>query len=251
MRVNVAVKTGPLAGKQIDLTPPFRLSVGRSEAADWAFPGDQFLSNRHFEIVWADHACMLRDLESANGTFLDGKRLAEARLARRCEVVAGQTTFVITPEVNVGAMLAAAQPLYAILDAARTPRILELLSVAQERFECLYNGESAVHLAACAPYLVELPARSRLLRKLVREGWGQSWGIFLVSQRPFEEIRKHFRRFLIVKDEAGAEYYFRFYDPRVLRVFLAACNAGESAELCGPIDRIWADDDAPVAGAAA
>jgi hypothetical protein len=249
MRVRVNVKDGPHAGKQAELTASARLSVGRSSAADWALPEDRFLSNRHFEIVFENGACVLRDLESANGTFLDGRRITEEKLTRDCTVVAGRTTFAIGVELNIAAMLAAAQPLYAILDAAHTPRILELLSAAKERFECLYNGQSAVHLASCAPYLVELPPRSRLLRKLVREGWGQNWGIYLVCGRPFEEVRKHFRQFLKIKDDAGSEYYFRFYDPRVARVFLATCNAEERVEFCGPVERMWADDAAPLAGA--
>jgi hypothetical protein len=250
MRIRVNVKDGPHAGKQAELTEPELLSVGRSAAADWAFPEDPFLSNRHFEIVFENGAWMVRDLESANGTFLDGRRIVEAKLTRDCAVVAGKTTFAIGVELNITAMLAGAQPLYAILDAAHTPRILELLSGAKERFECLYNGQSAVHLASCAPYLVELPPRSRLLRKLVREGWGQNWGIFLTCGLPFEEIRKHFRHFLKIKDESGAEYYFRYYDPRVLRVFLTNCNTEERAEFCGPVERMWADDPAPFAGVA-
>src|ERR1017187_770766 len=249
MRVKVNVKDGPHAGKQAELTAPARLSAGRGGAVDWAFPEDPFLSNRHFEIVFESGDWLLRDLESANGTFLDGRRITEAKLTRDCVVVAGKTTFAVGVDLNITAMLAGAQPLYAILDAARTPRVLELLSGAKERFECLYNGGSAVHLASFAPYLVELPPRSRLLRKLVREGWGQNWGIYLSCDRPFEEIRKHFRHFLMIKDEAGAEYYFRFYDPRVLRVFLANCNADEHAELCGPVARMWADDPTPLTGA--
>lgn len=250
MRLRVNVKDGPHAGKKAELTAPERLCVGRSGAADWAFPEDRFLSNRQFEIAFENGGWVLRDLESANGTFLDGQRIAEAKLTRDCAVVAGKTTFAIGIDLNITVMLAGAQPLYAILDAGHTPRVLEMLSGAKERFECLYNGESAVHLASCAPYLVELPERSRLLRKLVREGWGHNWGIFLVCDRPFEEIRKHFRQFLKIKDDAGTEYYFRFYDPRVLRVFLASCSAEERVELCGPVERMWADDPAPLAGVA-
>jgi len=242
MRITVKIKDGPQAGKQTELAPSARLRVGRGGASDWAIAEDGYLSNPHFEVVCEEGAWVLRDLDSANGTFLAGRRVTRMPVEGACEIVAGRTTFLLAPEVNVLAMLERSQPLFAILDAARTPRVLELLAGAVERFECLYSGESAVHLAACAPYLVELPRKSRLLRKLVREGWGQSWGVFFVCDRPFEEVRKHFRQFLKVRDESGAEYYFRFYDPRVVRVYLSACDAKERAEFYGPVSAIWADE---------
>src|SRR5581483_2740190 len=180
MRITVKIKDGPQAGKQTELAPSARLRVGRGGASDWAIAEDGYLSNPHFEVVCEEGAWVLRDLDSANGTFLAGRRVTRMPVEGACEIVAGRTTFLLAPEVNVLAMLERSQPLFAILDAARTPRVLELLAGAVERFECLYSGESAVHLAACAPYLVELPRKSRLLRKLVREGWGQSWGVFFV-----------------------------------------------------------------------
>jgi hypothetical protein len=42
---------------------------------------------------------------------------------------------------------------------------------------------------------------------------------------------------LTVKDEDDRLLYFRFYDPRVLRVFIPTCTPEESADLFGPISR--------------
>ena len=36
---------------------------------------------------------------------------------------------------------------------------------------------------------------------------------------PVDELRRHLRRFLLVKDESGRQLYFRYYDPRVLRLY--------------------------------
>src|SRR5262249_39807517 len=109
------------------------------------------------------------------------------------------------------------EPLFAILDAARDPRILALLVNSKEERPSLYEGAQGDRLAAVAAYLVQLPSASRFLDTLVQEGWGKSWGIYLTCNQPFKEVRKHFRRFLLVKTEEGKELYFRFYDPRVLR----------------------------------
>jgi len=38
-----------------------------------------------------------------------------------------------------------------------------------------------------------------------------------------------------VQTEDGRELYFRFYDPRVLRIFLPTCNAEEAATFFGPV----------------
>ena len=42
-------------------------------------------------------------------------------------------------------------------------------------------------------------------------------------------MRRHFRRFLTVETEAGEALSFRFYDPRVLRPFLASATEDEGA----------------------
>ncbi len=126
-------------------------------------------------------------------------------------------------------------PLYAIMDAARDDRILELLRQSVERYQSLYEGVQGEPMATVAPYLVG-PFRqdSRLLERLVMEGWGKRWGIFLTSRESFREVRRHFRRFLMVElEESGERVYFRFYDPWVLGVFLPACSERQRGEFCG------------------
>jgi hypothetical protein len=125
--------------------------------------------------------------------------------------------------------------LYAILDAARDPLVLALLLEVEEEHQSLYEGPEGDKLAAAAPYLDALPAGSPLRQTLVREGWGKSWGIYLTCPLPFKEVRRHLRHFLLVETEAGKEVYFRFYDPRVLRVYLPTCNAGKLSHLFGEI----------------
>ncbi len=135
-------------------------------------------------------------------------------------------------------------PLYAILDAARDPMVHLRIIECPEQKQSLYEGPQAVELGFVAPYLITLPRESPFLEGLVREGWGESWGVFLTSDEPFDAVRKHLRRFLTVELEGGKAVLFRFYDPRVLSVFLPTCTPGERAEFFGPIRRYLMESEA-------
>ncbi|MEZ4302132.1 MAG: DUF4123 domain-containing protein [Polyangiaceae bacterium] len=135
-------------------------------------------------------------------------------------------------------------PLFAVLDAARDPRVLELLRESVEPHHLLFEGTQGEALAEQAPYLVELPPETRLLDKLVLEGWGKRWGIYLTSPRPLRDVRRHLRRFLMVQDEAtGERLYFRFFDPRVLEGFLAESNLRQREQLFSDITAFFAEGD--------
>ena len=41
--------------------------------------------------------------------------------------------------------------------------------------------------------------------------------------------------FFVVNDDKGQEYFFRYYDPRVLRAFLSVCRAEEINAFFGPV----------------
>ena len=125
---------------------------------------------------------------------------------------------------------------FAILDGASIPNLLDKLYVADRpEFECLYTGEIAPDLAEAAPYLVRLERGAEFTEWVLGEGWGQHWGVFAISSGDFRALRHHLRHFLIAHDVKGKSYYFRFYDPRVLRTYLPACNPGELASFFGPV----------------
>lgn len=133
--------------------------------------------------------------------------------------------------------------LHAILDAARDPRVLELLTCSIDQARSLYEGPRAESFAEIAPYLVRFTPDSPLLEKLVMEGWGERWGIYLTSIQSYKELRRHFRRFLKVEDaDTGEELYFRFYDPDVLRVFLPSCLPRQAAEIWSDVDSFLFED---------
>jgi len=125
---------------------------------------------------------------------------------------------------------------YAVLDGASIPDLLQALCDHRPEHCCLYRGELEPDLAETAPYLVRLDADSRFTDWLLKEGWGNHWGIFAITGTDFRSMRRHFRTFLIVRDPDGKPLYFRYYDPRVLRVYLPTCNAEETTTVFGPIE---------------
>jgi hypothetical protein len=81
---------------------------------------------------------------------------------------------------------------------------------------------------------VELPGHD-FTRRLLRSAWGNSWGIFFVSGAPMDSLRRHLRTFLRVADQRGRRLIFRYYDPRVMRVYLPTCLPDELRAVFGPI----------------
>ena len=135
---------------------------------------------------------------------------------------------------------------YAVLDGASIPDLLDKLYGAERpQFECLFRGEMEPDMAEVAPYLVRLEPGSEFTRWVAGEGWGKHWGIFACSGEELLAMRQHFRRFLRVYDPDRKPMYFRFYDPRVARVYLPTCNAEELAAFFGPVAAYLMEDEQP------
>jgi len=137
---------------------------------------------------------------------------------------------------------------YAVLDGAMIPDLLSKLYEYRPEYECLYRGELAPDIAEVAPYLVQIESGSHFTNWILEHGWGKNWGIFSTSAANLRQMRRHFRTFLIVHDEGGTPLYFRYYDPRVLRVYLPTCNAEELREMFGSIiSYVLEDEDSETA----
>lgn len=137
------------------------------------------------------------------------------------------------------------QPLYVLLDAAIEPDVLKILYESKEERQSLYEGVKGAQLAHFAPYLVRLPRESSLLEVLVHRGWGKSWGVYLTCDKSLDELRTHFRHFLLVTAPDGKQLYFRFYDPRVLRIYLPSCLPEEINHFFGRVRHYVMEDENP------
>lgn len=123
---------------------------------------------------------------------------------------------------------------YAILDAASIDGLLDKLAAEQPAGVCLYPGDRE-DVAEVAPYLVQLDPDKPFTEWLLANCWGNHWGIFAASDYDFIAMRRHCRKFLKVHTEDGKPLWFRYYDPRVLRVFLHTCSPDELSEFFGKI----------------
>lgn len=255
--------SGPEAFRKLVLAPgEVRIIGSASEAADATtpahaqVPGDPALAPSHFEVVWDGVVAHVRPLGPKPIT-IDGLPALRGELAHRGWMTAGGTTFRFFVEARTPASpprppseastaaLAALAPLreagtlYAIIDAARSTRALEPVEESVETYASLYDGERGRAFDEVAPYLVQLDRNSELLERLVHEGWGESWGIYLTSKAGFEPLRRHLRQFLMVEAEGEANrLFFRFYDPRVMHTFAAVITPEQRSELMAQIDTL-------------
>ncbi len=126
---------------------------------------------------------------------------------------------------------------WAILDGARDERIVRAVDRTNQDKCCLFAGNISPELRAVAPHLVRFDRGEELSDYVLEKGWGNSWGVFFSSSASLDTLRKHFRRFLRVSDESGRHLLFRFYDPRVLSIYLPTCNHEELTTIFSPVDR--------------
>ena len=131
------------------------------------------------------------------------------------------------------------EQVFAILDAARRQEVAVKPYEFQTRWVSLYRGEPEEALYDVAPYLVFLGNHEErnqgLIQWVEKELWGDSCGVFIYSKVGLDELFEHFQKFLIVSDEGGTPFYFRFYDPRILRCYLPTCNEDELRIFFGPV----------------
>jgi hypothetical protein len=68
-----------------------RWVLGRADDCDVVLPLDDTVSRRHAEVAVRAGTCLVRDLDSANGTLLNGRFVRRARLRRGDVLVLGKT----------------------------------------------------------------------------------------------------------------------------------------------------------------
>ncbi len=143
---------------------------------------------------------------------------------------------VSVEEAAVGA-LELGPDLYAIVDPCGLPGAMELLhsEAAAGKAVGLYQGLAAENFIDKAPFLVRVDAGC--LASVLALANNEAWGILLRSRVGIVALAAHLRRLVRVTSPAGQDWLFRFYDPRLLPVFLQACTASEAQQFFGPIDR--------------
>ncbi len=254
------VWSGPQSFRKLVLGPGEPRTVGTADA-DLVVDGEP-PRGPQFRIVWDGVAAHILASEP-HRLRIDGLPAWYGELGNRGWLIAGATTFClfvedwtspptpVQPSDAAEAALTRLRPsadgdeLYAVVDAARATRIRELLCESVDPYASLYDGEQGRAFDEVAPYLVRLRRDSGLIERLIREGWGDAWGIWVVARVGFDELRRHLRRFLMVEDQSEKRrLFFRFYDPRVLRSFAEIATPAQIAELTGaPCDLLFERED--------
>ncbi len=124
---------------------------------------------------------------------------------------------------------------YAFFDACDDSEIQALVQNEEFGAVSLYHGASATKFKSIAPYLCRV--NSILFAKVEDELTDRHWGYYLIADSGMElaQLRRHFRKFLLVEGPDARELYFRFYDPRVITTFLRASTRDEAAEFFGMV----------------
>lgn len=98
MRVILHIDSGPATGRKVLLRSGQRLTVGRSSLNDFAIEHDDQMSAKHFEVVTNSYSCCLVDLDSSNGTHINGGPVDHTELRDGDQVSAGATLFRVNIE---------------------------------------------------------------------------------------------------------------------------------------------------------
>jgi DNA-binding NtrC family response regulator len=95
-KCRIQVTAGPDDGKSL-VSDKERLRCGAHPTNDLVLSEDRTASRHHFEIINTERGWLLVDLNSTNGTFLDGRRIERAYLSSGSQIRAGSSTLTFAP----------------------------------------------------------------------------------------------------------------------------------------------------------
>lgn len=129
---------------------------------------------------------------------------------------------------------------YAVLDGARNKRIEPMLNNGGLDYSCLYEDRLSYAMQRAAPHIVSLEKNHPLSRSLLRMGWSDYWGLFIICKPdvPMSSVRHNCRRIAKVKLPDNKTVVFRYYDPRVMNTLLPTCDATQLRQIYGRADKL-------------
>lgn len=128
-------------------------------------------------------------------------------------------------------------PVWALIDGVNCK---ELPNFARNCVGGSLYKASAKAEPAHSPWLLKLEQGSPRIEDMSLLPPDTHWGFLFSSDRPFEVLRAHFRKFTMMwiddrPDADQAPVYFRFYDPRVLMDCFQAMTPEHLAALLSPV----------------
>lgn len=137
--------------------------------------------------------------------------------------------------------------LFAVVDACQATALIELARRQYGRPKrMLFRGKAAdlEEVESFAPFFIPIDPESDLLEHLINY-FGMNFGVVFTSSAEPVKVFRHLRKIFVVEDDHGQEHFFRFYDPRVLRVYLPVCTRDELRDFFGPIEAFYIEGQAP------
>jgi hypothetical protein len=128
---------------------------------------------------------------------------------------------------------------YAIIDGASCPELRFKIYDWQPQSQCLWSGKLEPDIEEVAPYMVELERNSDFTLWLIKNGFENNWNIFVASQLEPKAFRKQIRKLQLVRSDEGKTMMFRFYDPRVMAVYLPTCDMEQLKETFEGLERVY------------
>jgi len=124
---------------------------------------------------------------------------------------------------------------YLLLDAALIDSLpIRLSELGCSTFHPLYQQTAYHTLVAVGPVLVPVIPNSPLARTFTRE-WSETAGIWLESEADEVVVLQHLRSLIHARVEGDVTVFFRYYDPRITRLWLTDLLPSERDGLMGPI----------------
>ncbi len=148
MRPRLLVLSGPLKNSTIPLTES-EITIGR-DATNGIAIADPSVSRKHFQLSCHDGRFRVRDLESRNGTLVNGAAVQEHWLRHGDQIAAGDSTFLFLTEED-GTSAVAGRVEFEAGDSASATTVIHPRDVVYLQPERLSS---------------ELPANSRVARDL-------------------------------------------------------------------------------------
>ena len=133
--------------------------------------------------------------------------------------------------------------LYAIIDSAVDKMIDGHFESDDVIRYILYKDEEDKRdLELRAPHLVELKENDTFIKRVLSEGYGNSWGCFIKSNESIEVLVEHFSNYTKVYSEAHEQdVYIRFYDPRAMNKYFSILQQEEGIDFFSKIDAIYVE----------
>ena len=168
MRFEFVVRSGKEVGRTVAVNTGQTISLGRLKGCD-VVVDDEAASRRHCTITAREDVCVVSDLQSANGTFVNEKRIASAELHRTDKIrigstvielidAAAQASAVRIPETTTSLSIVEARS-QTIVQRAVDPTKLEFLSQVYKR------KDEAGLLQSAQKYLTTLHKVSEILAR--------------------------------------------------------------------------------------